>query len=91
MPRQHLLGHDGLMFLGGDFDCTSVPHPDRSFVSPPGRHDSLALKRLLGRAQLCNILEFDMERAEKERTISTFHAAAHSSLTLCPASMRQNQ
>ena len=63
MLRHHLLGHDGPMFIGGDFNCTLVPRLDRSFVSPPGRHDSVALRRLLGQAQFCDVLEDYMERA----------------------------
>ena len=74
MLRHHLLEHKGSMFLGGDFNCTLAPRLDRSFVSPPGRHDSLALGRLLDQAQLCDVLEDDMEQAEEERVISAFHA-----------------
>ncbi|CAI5717474.1 unnamed protein product [Peronospora effusa] len=40
-------------------------------------HYSQALRRLLGQAQLCDVLEDDMERAEEERVISVFHVAAH--------------
>ena len=71
MLRHHLLEHEGPMILGGDFNCTLAPRLDRSFVSPPGRHDSLALRRLLGQAQLWDLLEDD------ERVISAFHATAY--------------
>ena len=54
-----------------------VPQLDRSFVSPPGRHDSLALRWLLGRAHLSDVLDDDMERAGKDRAIAGFHATAH--------------
>ena len=54
-----------------------MPQLDRSFVSPPGRHDSLALRWLLGRAHLSDVLDDDMERAGKDRAIAGFHATAH--------------
>ena len=69
--------YDGPMFVGGDFNCTLEPRLDRSFISPPGRHDSLALRRLLGRAQLSDVLDGDMKIAEEERAVPTFQAAAH--------------
>ena len=72
-----LQAYDGPMFVGGDFSCTLEPRLDRSFISPPGRHDSLALRRLLGRAQVSDVLDGDMEIAEEERTVPVFHAAAH--------------
>ena len=75
--RHQLQGYDGLIFMGGDFNCTLVPRLDRSFVSRPGRHDSIALRRLLGRAQLSDVLDDDMEQAEDERAIAHFHATAH--------------
>ena len=77
MLRHHLLEHEGSMFLGGDFNCTLAPRLDRSFVWPPGRHDSLALRQILDQAQLCDVLEDDMMRAEEERSISAFYASAH--------------
>ena len=43
MLQHYWLGHDGAMFMGGDFNCKLVRRLDRCFVSPPGRHDSLAL------------------------------------------------
>ena len=46
--RQIILGYDGPMYMGGDFKCTLVPRLDRPFASLPGRHDLLALRRLLG-------------------------------------------
>ena len=58
--------------MGRDFNCTLVPQLDRSFVSPPGRHDSLALRRLPGRAHLIDVLEDDMERAEKDWDVACF-------------------
>ena len=60
-----------------------MPQLDRSFVSPPGRHDSLALRRILGRAQLSDVLDDDMEGAEKDRNIAGFYATAHTYFTLC--------
>ncbi|TDH70247.1 hypothetical protein CCR75_000195 [Bremia lactucae] len=63
--------------MRGDFNCTLVPRLDRSFVSPPGRHDSIALRRLLGRAQLSDVLDEDMKQAEYERAIAHFHATEH--------------
>ncbi|CAI5712600.1 unnamed protein product [Peronospora destructor] len=77
MLRHHLLGHNGPMFMEGDFNCTLVPWLDRSFASPPGRHDYLALRWLLSRTQLSDVLEDEMEQAEEERAISAFHAAVH--------------
>ena len=61
MFQHHLLEHEGPMFLVGDFDCTLSTRLDRSFVSPPGSHDLLALRRLLNQVQLCDVLEDDME------------------------------
>ena len=75
--RLLLLDYEGPMFIGGDFNCTLVPLLDRTFVSPPGRHDSMALRRLLGRAQLSDVLEDAMELAEEDRAISDFQAAVH--------------
>ena len=69
--------YDEPMFIGGDFDCTLEPRLDRSFISPPGRHDSLALRRLLGRAQLGDVLDADMEIDEEKRALLEFQAAAH--------------
>ena len=65
------------MLMGGDFSCTLVLRLDRSFVPPVGRHDFLALSRLLARAQMSDVLEDEMERAVVERELSAFHAAAH--------------
>ena len=59
--RHHLLEHEGPMFLGGNFNRTEAPRLDRFFVSPPGGHDSFALRRLLDQEQLCDVLEDDME------------------------------
>ena len=72
-----LQAYDGPMFVGGDFSCTLEPRLDRSFISPPGRHDSLALRRLLGRAQLSDILDGDMEIVEEERAVPAIQAEAH--------------
>ena len=47
---QIILGYDGPMDMGGDFNCTLVPRLDRPFASLPGRHDLLALRWLLGQA-----------------------------------------
>ena len=89
MLRHHLLEHEGPMFLGGKLNCTLAPRLNCSFVSPPGRHDSLALRRLLDQAQLCDVLEDDMERVEEERAISAFHATAHTNSTLCLVANQQ--
>ena len=89
MLRHHLLEHEGPMFLGGKLNCTLAPRLNCSFVSPPGRHDSLALRRLLDQAQLCDVLEDDMERAKEERAISAFHATAHTNSTLCLVANQQ--
>ena len=72
-----LEGYEGPMCVGGDFNCTLEPRLDRSFVSPPGRHDSLALRRLLGRVQLSDVLDDDMDMAEEDRDVPAFHAASH--------------
>ena len=72
-----LQGYEGPMFVGRDFNCTLEPRLDRSFVSPPGRHDSLALRRLLGRAQLSDVLHEDMDITEEVRAVPSFQAAAH--------------
>ena len=37
----------------------------------------MALRRLLARAQMSDVLEDEMEGAEEERKLSAFHAAAH--------------
>ena len=72
-----LRAYDGPMFVVRDFNCTLKPRLDLSFKSLPGRHGSLALRRLLGRAQLRNVLNSDMEIAEEERAVPAFQAAAH--------------
>ena len=75
--RHYLLEHNDPMFLGGNSDCTLAPRLDRSFVSPPDRHNSLALRRLIDQAQLCDVLKDDLGRQQEERAISAFHATAH--------------
>ena len=89
MLRHHLLEHEGSIFLGVYFNCKLALRLDRSIVSTPGRHDSLALRRLLDQAQLCDVLEDDMERAKEERAISAFHATAHTNSTLCLVANQQ--
>ena len=69
--------------MGGDFNCTLVPQLERSFVSPPGRRDPLELLRLLGRAHLSNVLDDDMERAEKDRPLRVFMRQHTLTCTLC--------
>ena len=64
-------------FAGEAFKCTLQPRPDLYFVSPPGRHDSLALRQLLVQAQISDVLEDEMELAEQDRFKSILHAAAH--------------
>ena len=68
--------YDGPMLVDGDFNCTLEPRLDRSFIPPPGRRNFLALRRLLGRAQLSDVLDCDTEIAEEERAVQAFHAAA---------------
>ena len=60
-----LMESDGPVFMEGDFECTLYPRLDHSLVSPPFRHDSSALRRLLGRARLSDIIEGAMKLAEK--------------------------
>ena len=67
MLRRQLQTYDGLIFMGGGFNCTLVPRLDRSFVSPHRRNVSVALRWLLGQAQLSDVLDDDMEQAEDER------------------------
>ena len=74
MLRNKLQDYAGPMLMSGDFNCMLVPQLERSFVSPPGRHNSLALRRLLGRAHLSDVPDWDMERAEKDRAIMDFQA-----------------
>ena len=57
--------YDGPQFVSGDLNCTLDPRLDRSFISPPGRHDFLKLRRLLGRAQISDVLDGDIEIAEE--------------------------
>ncbi|CAI5703594.1 unnamed protein product [Peronospora effusa] len=85
MFRHHLLGHDGPLFAGGNFNCPLRPRIDRSFVSLPGRHDSQALRRLLRQAQLCDVLEDDMEREEEIEPIQPFMRRCLHIYTLCLA------
>ena len=77
MLRRQLQTHDGLIFMGGGFNCTLVPRLDRSFVSPHRRNVSVALRWLLGQAQLSDVLDDDMDQAEDERAIAHFHATTH--------------
>lgn len=63
--------------MGGDFNGTIVPRLDRCFASLPVRHGFLALRRLVGRAQLSDFLEAAMELAEEEKVITAIQAAAH--------------
>ena len=64
------------MLIGCDFNCTLSPHLDRSYATAAGRHDSQALRRLLARGQLSEVLEDEM-RVIDERAVLEFHAAAH--------------
>ena len=45
--------------------------------------------RLRGQAQLCDVLEDDIERAEEERVISVFHATAHTYFYTFPGTDQQ--
>ena len=69
--------YNGHMFVGEVFNCTLEPRLDRPFISPPGRHYYLALRQLLGRAQLSDVLDGDMKITEEEKSVPEFHAAAH--------------
>ena len=60
------------MLVGGDFKCTKTDRLDSSVVSSPGKHDSLDLCRLLGRAHLRDVLDEYKEIAEKDRVIAGF-------------------
>ncbi|TDH73981.1 uncharacterized protein CCR75_003321 [Bremia lactucae] len=64
---ERLQGYDEPILIGGDFNCTLTPRLD----------DSIALRRLLGRAQLSDVLDDDIEQAEDEQAIAHFHATAH--------------
>ena len=72
----HLLGYVGLLVLKGDFNCTLVPRLDRSLKSLPRIHDALALRRLLLRAHLNDVLKDAMGIAGDDRDIPPFQAAA---------------
>ena len=61
MLRNHLQDYVGPVLIGGEFNCTLGPRLDRSFVSLPGRHDSVAQRRLLDRAHLSDVLDDDIE------------------------------
>ena len=61
--------YDGPMFVRGDFNCTLEPRQNRSYIAFPGRHDSLPLRRHLGRAQLSDVPDGDMEIDEEEREL----------------------
>ena len=69
--------YDGPMFVVGDFNYTLEPRLNRAFVSPSRRHDSLAFRWLLGRSQLSDVLDADMEIFEAERALPAFQAADH--------------
>ena len=81
--------YDGPMFVGEDYNCTLEPRLERSFVSPTGRHDSLALRRLLGRAQLSDVLDDDIEIAEAERAMTALRRRFTLISTICRAVVRQ--
>ena len=68
--------YNGPMF-GGDFNCALEPQLERSLISAPGRHDSLALQQILSRVQLSAVLDDDMEIAEEERAVRALQAASH--------------
>ena len=72
------------MFIRREINSTLVSQFDRSFVSPPGRHDTLGLRRLLRRAQLSDGSENEMKIAEEDRAVPVFHAAAHTYLYAWP-------
>ena len=83
MLQNHLQDYVGPMIMGGDFNCTLAPQLDRSFVYPPGRHDSLALRRLLGRSHLSGVLDEDMERAKTTGPLRVFMRQHTFIFTLC--------
>ena len=84
MLHHQVTRHIGPLLVGGDCKCTLVPRFDRSFVLPGGRHDSLVLRRLLARDQMSDVLKDELERAEEEWTVSSFHAAAYTYLYTRP-------
>ena len=83
-----LIGYDGMVVMGGDFNCTLVPRLDRSFTSIPDRHDSLALRIILGRAQISDVLEYAMEIEKEERAIPYFRRRLTLVFTPCRAVYR---
>ena len=84
-----LQAYDGTMFARKDFNCTLEPQLDRSFISSPRRHNSLAMHRFLGRAQLSDVLDDGIEIAEEERAVPAFQAVDHTYSTLFWAAVRQ--
>uniref|UniRef100_M4BQ98 Uncharacterized protein n=1 Tax=Hyaloperonospora arabidopsidis (strain Emoy2) TaxID=559515 RepID=M4BQ98_HYAAE len=67
--NQHLWSRHwmaGPVVLGGVFNCTLNPHLDRSYKTTTGRHDSPALRRLLARVQMRDVLEDELRRIEDE-------------------------
>ena len=63
----HIRGYSGPILMVEDFNCTVIPLLDCSFVTPAGRHDSIALRRHLDQAQMIGDHEDMMDRAEDER------------------------
>ena len=80
--------YNGPMF-GGDFNCALEPQLERSLISAPGRHDSLALQQILSRVQLSAVLDDDMEIAEEERVLQRFGRRLTLISKLCRAVVRQ--
>uniref|UniRef100_M4C4A4 Endonuclease/exonuclease/phosphatase domain-containing protein n=1 Tax=Hyaloperonospora arabidopsidis (strain Emoy2) TaxID=559515 RepID=M4C4A4_HYAAE len=64
--RRTLVSYEGPVVLGGVFNCTLNPHLDRSYKTTTGRHDSPALRRLLARVQMSDVLEDELRRIEDE-------------------------
>ena len=59
--RRTLVSYEGPVVLGGVFNCTLNPHLDRSCKTTTGRHDSPALRRLLARVQMSDVLRTSCE------------------------------
>lgn len=69
------LGFAGPTIVAGDFICTLISQPGRYSASSLGRHDYLALRQVIGRVQLSDVLYDAMQLGNEKRAIPAFHAA----------------